>query len=74
MLKTYLATGIKIEMIRNGSETQYIKACDLVDEEIPMANHEDKMRAFEKSYLKMMTLRMNWAMLLFKNELRITKQ
>ncbi|WP_108671077.1 IS21-like element helper ATPase IstB, partial [Peribacillus acanthi] len=49
--KTHLATGLGIEMIKNGYKTRFITASDLV-EELLMANEEHKLGALEKKWLK----------------------
>ena len=49
--KTHLATGLGMEMIRNGFNVKFITASELV-EELLMANEEHKRGAFEKKWLK----------------------
>lgn len=49
--KTHLATGLGIEMIKNGFRVKFITAAQLV-EELLMANEEHELRAFEKKWLK----------------------
>ncbi|PGT80251.1 IS21-like element helper ATPase IstB, partial [Bacillus sp. AFS040349] len=49
--KTHLATGLGIEMIKNGYKTKFITASKLV-EELLMANDEHKLGALEKKWLK----------------------
>lgn len=49
--KTHLATGLGIEMIKNGYKVKFITAAELV-EELLMANEEHKLGMFEKRWLK----------------------
>lgn len=49
--KTHLATGLGIEMVKNGYKTKFITAADLV-EELLMAHEEHKLGSLEKKWLK----------------------
>jgi DNA replication protein DnaC len=49
--KSHLATGLGIEMIKNGYKVKFTTASELV-EELLMANEEHKLGAFEKRWLK----------------------
>lgn len=49
--KSHLATGIGIEMIKNGYKVKFISAVELV-EELLLANEEHKLGALEKRWLK----------------------
>ncbi|KUP04254.1 ATPase AAA, partial [Bacillus coahuilensis p1.1.43] len=49
--KSHLATGIGIEMIKNGYKVKFISAAELV-EELLLANEEHKLGAVEKRWLK----------------------
>ncbi|MGM0878867.1 MAG: ATP-binding protein [Bacillota bacterium] len=48
--KTHLATGLGIEMIKNGYKSKFITASELV-EELLMANEEHKLGGLEKKWL-----------------------
>ncbi|MCP3742784.1 IS21-like element helper ATPase IstB [Rossellomorea sp. BNER] len=49
--KSHLATGIGIEMIKNGYKVKFISAAELV-EELLLANEEHKLGSLEKRWLK----------------------
>ncbi len=49
--KSHLATGIGIEMIKNGYKVKFISAAELV-KELLLANEEHKLGALEKRWLK----------------------
>lgn len=49
--KTHLATGLGMEMVRNGFKVKFVTAGELV-EELLMANEEHKLGMFEKRWLK----------------------
>ena len=49
--KSHLATGIGIEMIKNGYKVKFISAAELV-EELLLANEEHRLGALEKRWLK----------------------
>jgi DNA replication protein DnaC len=50
--KSHLATGLGIEMIKNGYKVKFISAAELV-EELLLANEEHKLGALEKRWLKL---------------------
>lgn len=49
--KSHLATGLGIEMIKNGYKVKFITAAELV-EELLLANEEHKLGTWEKRWLK----------------------
>jgi DNA replication protein DnaC len=49
--KSHLATGLGIEMVKNGYKVKFITAAELV-EELLLANEEHKLGALEKKWLK----------------------
>jgi DNA replication protein DnaC len=49
--KSHLATGLGIEMIKNGYKVKFVTAAELV-EELLMANEEHKIGMLEKRWLK----------------------
>ncbi|WP_243357420.1 IS21-like element helper ATPase IstB [Bacillus litorisediminis] len=49
--KSHLATGLGIEMVKNGYKVKFVTAAELV-EELLMANEEHKLVLFEKRWLK----------------------
>lgn len=49
--KSHLATGLGIEMIKNGYKVKFITAAELV-EELLLANQDHKLGALEKKWLK----------------------
>ncbi|WP_435553855.1 IS21-like element helper ATPase IstB [Neobacillus sp. LXY-1] len=49
--KSHLATGLGLEMIKNGYKVKFITAAELV-EELLLANQEHKLGALEKKWLK----------------------
>nr|WP_304587709.1 ATP-binding protein [Cytobacillus firmus] len=49
--KSHLATGLELEMIKNGYKVKFITAAELV-EELLLANQEHKLGTLEKKWLK----------------------